>query len=127
MTDCRLTISSRGKGWESNIVRPAKMHIEDGRARVEYNLDGDACTFTLRPGRAEQVRKGGVNLRMTFVPGQKTACIIGDEALRGGYAIFTSRLDCTVGSLGVNAELEYFSGEDKERIVVKLRALANKK
>ena len=124
MTDCRLSISSRGNGWESNTVQSAKLSIDGDWARVEYKIDGDDCTFELCPARAEQVRRGSVNIRMAFVPGGKTACILGDDDIRGGYDIFTTRLDCTIKSHGFNAVIEYLSGDDRERICVKLRALA---
>ena len=124
MTDCRLTIASRGDGWESNIICRAGMEISQGCARIEYELEGDRCVFTLRPERAEQVRRGGVNIRLSFVEGGKTSCIIGDEALRGGYEIYTVRLSCRIGARGAAADIQYLSGGDGERITLRLRAYA---
>lgn len=124
MTDCRLSISSRGNGWESNIVQGAKMEISEGSAVIYYSLDGDDCTLFLSPDRAEQTRKGGVNIRLSFVEGGNTACVIGDDDLRGGYGIFTERLNCMVRNFGVNAVIEYLSGEDREHVSLKIRAVA---
>lgn len=127
MIDCRLSIISRGKGWESNILQSAKMEVGEGFARIYYQLDGDDCTLFLSSDRAEQVRRGSVDLRLTFVANSKTACIIGDDALRGGYEIFTTRLDCIAKSMGVDARIEYLSGGDRERVNLKIRAIALKK
>lgn len=100
------------------------MEISENSARISYVLDGDDCTLELSPDRAEQTRRGGVNLRLSFSAGGKTACIIGDDSLRGGYEIFTERLDCMIKSKGFSAEIEYLSGDDKEKIKVKIRAYA---
>lgn len=124
MTDCRLTISSRGAGWESNNVTRGRMHVEGGCARIEYALDGDDCTLFLTPRRIEQTRRGEVNIKLSFVCGSETACILGEGGAHGGYAIFTERLSCLVGSKGASAEIDYLSGDDREKIKVKIRAFA---
>lgn len=103
------------------------MEVGEGFARIYYQLDGDDCTLFLSSERAEQVRRGSVDLRLTFVMNSKTACIIGDDALRGGYEIFTTRLDCIAKSMGVDARIEYLSGGDRERVNLKIRAIALKK
>jgi hypothetical protein len=53
-------------------------------------------------------------------------CIIGDDALRGGYTVFTKSLSSSVGRFGCNAALCYLSGEDEEKIDVKISALSIK-
>ena len=122
MTDCRLTIISRGSEWESNISCCGRMKISDNSAVICYSMDGDECTLSLSPGRIEQVRKGSTNIRISFVEGGKTACILGDELLRGGYEVFTSRLSCIIKKFGAVARIEYLSGEDRERITLSVSA-----
>lgn len=120
--DCRLSIISCGNKWESNISCRGRIKILGDSAVVHYAIDGDECTLILSQDRIEQVRKGSVNIRISFVEGGKTACILGDENLRGGYEVFTSRLSCTVKKFGAVARIEYLSGEDKERITLSVRA-----
>lgn len=103
---------------------PARMEEEGGVTHIYYQMDGDDCVLTFFQGRVEQLRRGSVNIKLSFVCGQTTACIIGDENLRGGYKIYTTALVATVKQLGVNARIEYLSGEDREHICVKIRALA---
>ncbi len=124
MTDCRLTINSQGNGWKNDVVCPARLEVGEGTARIVYQLEGDDCSFSFSNGRAEQVRKGGVNVRISFVQGSKTVCVLGDENLRGGYGVFTQKLSCVVKPHGVTAVIEYLSGDDREKITVKLRAIA---
>ncbi len=124
MIDCRLSISSRGDGWTSDNVLRASMEISDNFATVAYKLEGDDCLLTLSPERAEQVRRGGADIKLSFVPNAKTVCVIGDEALRGGYEIFCTRLSVLINRRGVAAEIEYLSGGDGEKINVKIRAVA---
>lgn len=125
MTDCRLSISSRGRGWRSDVVRPAKMFSEGDCTRIVYDLDGDDCEFVLRPGRAEQLRRGAASMRISFVPGCRTACVLGEEGLRGGFPVRTLKLHAMVGAKGADVRIEYLSGEDGERVSVRLRALAD--
>ena len=106
------------------MVLPARMEMREGGARIIYKFDGDDCTLTFSGDRIEQLRRGEVNVKISFVCGQNTVCVIGDESLRGGYKVFTTRLEATVRSLGVNARIDYLSGDDGERVSVKIRALA---
>ena len=115
MTDCRLSISSRGRGWRSDVVRPAKMFSEGDCTRIVYDLDGDDCEFVLRPGRAEQLRRGAASMRIS----------LGEEGLRGGFPVRTLKLHAMVGARGADVRIEYLSGEDGERVSVRLRALAD--
>ncbi len=124
MIDCRLVISSRGRGWKSDIVRPARMELGENSARIEYELEGDSCLLVIGGGRAEHIRKGQTDIRMTFLQGSDTACILGGEAFRGGYKIFTVRLKSVVKSHGVSASIEYLSGGDMEPVTVNIRAVA---
>ena len=102
MIDCRLSISSRGDGWTSDNVLRASMEISDNFATIAYKLEGDDCLLTLSPERAEQVRRGGADIKLSFVPNAKTLCVIGDEALRGGYEIFCTRLSVLIKKRGEN-------------------------
>lgn len=127
MTDCRLTIRSRGRGWESNHILPADMQFSEGSVSIFYKLEGDDCTLTLSPRRAEQSRSGEVPLRLTFVPGEDTVCIVGTGGLRGGYRIHTDVFNCIFGRAGVSARLEYFAGDDREHVKLDIRAIASRR
>lgn len=123
MAECRLAITSRGEGWKSDIIVPARVEIAQDCVQAYYVLDGDECAFTYSRGRAEQTRKGSVNIRMSFVCGRRTACILGEGGLSGGYPVFTDRLDCLIRERGFMARIDYRSGNDGERVTVSLRAL----
>ena len=127
MIDCRLSISSRGDGWTSDNVLRASMEISDNFATVAYKLEGDDCTLTLSPRRAEQSRSGEVPLRLTFVPGEDTVCIVGTGGLRGGYRIHTDVFNCIFGRAGVSARIEYFAGDDREHVKLDIRAIASRR
>ena len=105
-------------------MQRAIMNIEGSLVSIYYELGGDECTLILSPVRAEQVRKGGVNIKISFAEGAKTACILGEEDLRGDYAVYTESYECIVGAKGVSARIKYRSGDDGEKINLKVRALA---
>ena len=94
------------------------MEISDEGARIEYLLEGDRC------GYARQTRRGQTDIQMTFRPSENTACIIGDSALRGGFRIFCTSYKLILGAKGASAHIEYLSGEDNEKVSVKIRAIA---
>lgn len=126
MTDCRLSINSEGKGWRSDVSERAKIEINKDCARIEYTLDGDYCVLSLSHDFIEQTRRGETDISMSFRQNDKTLCIIGDNALRGGFEIFCTKLKCTLGAKGVDAHIEYLSGEDREKVSVRIRALVLK-
>jgi uncharacterized beta-barrel protein YwiB (DUF1934 family) len=99
------------------------MTIEGGAAFIDYKLDGDDCSLFVSSDRIEQTRKGNVNIKISFMRGEKTACIIGGEDLRGGYTVYTKSLLSSVGKFGCTAALSYLSGEDEEQISLKISAL----
>jgi hypothetical protein len=120
---CKLTITSKGNGWSDKVCDDADIQIIDDVATVKYTIDGDECSLLICHKQIEQVRKGKVPIKLTFRQGEKTACIIGDNEMRGGYALFTNRLKVLMGKMGCDAELSYMSGEDKEKINLKIRAI----
>ena len=124
MIDCRLTISSRGGDWKSDVCQRARMEMLEGGASIEYFIEGDGCRLVLLPDFAEQTRKGIADIKMTFRPLQQTSCIICDSALRGGFKIFCTRYKLIAGAKGVDARIEYLSGDDGEKVSVKIRATA---
>ena len=100
------------------------MEMLEGGASIEYFIEGDGCRLVLLPDFAEQTRKGIADIKMTFRPLQQTSCIIGDSALRGGFKIFCTRYKLIAGAKGVDARIEYLSGDDGEKVSVKIRATA---
>lgn len=96
----------------------------EGGASIEYFIEGDGCRLVLLPDFAEQTRKGIADIKMTFRPMRQTSCIIGDSALRGGFKIFCTRYKLIAGAKGVDARIEYLSGDDSEKVSVKIRATA---
>jgi hypothetical protein len=93
-------------------------------AEINYFLDGDKCKMIISADELEQRREGGVNIKITLRPDQKTVCILGDEEMRGGYEVFTESYKVLLGKKGCVAQVTYLSGKDKEKINLTLRALA---
>ncbi len=98
------------------------MEISQDGARIEYLVDGDRCTLVLSRDCAEQTRRGKADIKMTFRPLQTTVCIIGDSALKGGFKIYCTHYKLIFGSMGADAKIEYLSGDDNEKVSVKIRA-----
>jgi hypothetical protein len=121
---CKLTIYSKGNGWENNTEVFADYCYEDGEAVINYFLDGDKCKLELDASGLVQERRGGVNIKITLRKGEKTFCILGDEEMRGGYEVVTKDFKVLVGKKGCVAEVTYLSGKDQEKINLSLRALA---
>jgi uncharacterized beta-barrel protein YwiB (DUF1934 family) len=121
----KISIKSQGNDWKDEISSPAEILIDGNYAEVKYAIDGDECTLKVCDGSVEQLRRGEVDIKLTFKQGQKTLCILGDEGMRGGYEIFTQLLHSSIGALGVFVKLHYTSGADKE--VIKMHITAIKK
>jgi uncharacterized beta-barrel protein YwiB (DUF1934 family) len=119
----RIAITSQGNGWNNNIISPAEIVRGESGVTVHYSIEGDKCTLEVSNDCVVQTRKGKADLHLTFRQGEQTACIIGDVSLAGGYKIFTERMKVVVGKSGCFVNLIYFSGDDGEKISLKITAV----
>lgn len=120
----KLTIVSQGVGWSDRVEAPAEMQSDGVSAEIAYKIDGDDCLLKISADAIEQIRRGSVNIRITIGRGAVTRCEIGEGTSVGGYVVSCKALACTVKALGVNAEAAYFSGNDRELVRLKIRAVA---
>lgn len=85
---------------------------------VFYSLDGDSCELRYRGGRLSETRRGAVPLRISFVRGGSSECLIGSGELTGTLPVFCRRLDVLRGKKGVHIALDYDLGGEKRELAI---------
>lgn len=114
------------KDGEGNIFKSfGKLTVYSDGFKLNYLLDGDECVMTCKGQTITQKRSGSLNTEITFIPNQKTQCILSDGALRGTVPVYTKNAVCVSGSNGVKVSLDYLL--DGERKNLSLTAIKNTK
>jgi hypothetical protein len=120
--NCKIKISSSGNGWKDNRSCDGTYHLGEGMFSLEYTLDGDKCRFVCTPDEAFQTRSGSVTINISFLKGRQTECVLLSSQGTGGYRVYTKQLTYRAEENGAVAELVYLSGEDKEKIKLRIEA-----
>lgn len=119
-----VSILSEGDGWRNEVNGPCDILLSQGKAVVCYRIEEDECVFTVTEKTAEQARTGKINLNISFSVERETLCRLSSDGMSGGFPVITRSLDVRFAPDGVHAHLRYYSGADREQIVLTLRAHA---
>lgn len=88
--------------------------VSEGRNfLLDYFLDGDACSLEYKNGVLTQRRRGSVSLRLEFIEGCESECVIGEGELGGKLPLFCEKLQINGRGGGVDISLEYLLGGEK--------------
>lgn len=120
---CRLSIISGGTGWNEKLVKTAEYSYDDGYAQIIYFHEGDRCVLTLSKLQLEHKRTGNACISLSLKPDEETVCVIGGAELKGGYRMKCLSLNVSFTERGCAAETVYLSGDDGERVNMKIRAI----
>lgn len=105
---CKIKINS---SLSDEISAFGTIEEAEGKLNVLYTLDGDDCALTYSDGKAEQTRRGGQNVKISFERGEKTFCEISSGAFSGGFEIFTESLEFISGRGGIRLGLGYVGAD----------------
>jgi hypothetical protein len=120
----KLTIKSQGSGWQDCVVdNNADMTIDGSGVAIDYVINGDKCTLLATPEFTMQTRTGSLNTTIKFVPSKQGFCKFSDGQLQGEYKITVQSYKFTYGEMGCSLVMTYLSGDDEEKINLRLNCL----
>ncbi|MCR4935244.1 MAG: DUF1934 domain-containing protein [Oscillospiraceae bacterium] len=116
--DVMITIKSSQliDGTESDgseLITQGKYYYRDGKILFSYmesdltGLDGTQTMFLIKPGEVVLSRRGAVNSRMVFRPGENHRFSYETEYGVLHLGLDTRRLDCALDEHGGDMEIEY--------------------
>ena len=119
----RIKIASFGTGWNDVRITEETTEMRGEEVKVDYSLDGDACTLTVNGGKAVQKRCGEQNVHILFEEGKTTECVFGNGGMSGSFLIFTNKIKLINSKGGFKLKLDYLSGWDREPVSLTFTAL----
>lgn len=109
--NCKVTIISKGEGFESDIKTSGVLKERENSFTLNYSIEGDECALSYDGGAVTQQRRGGQNIEMTFIKDKTTACKIGTGNFAGEFPLYCKDINFTKDECGIKLSLKYNCGE----------------